>query len=577
MEGFIIKQSIQAVKVVLLGISSQYVHSALAPWCIKAGLLAYAQTAHTAQVVEGTVNEAEEAVIQRIMSAKPDVLGISCYIWNITFVGRMLPALKRALPDCVIVLGGPEVSFAAAEVLTRYPQADYVLAGEGELPFAKLLDALYGKGELAQVPGLCYRTQKGLHISPPYAHEDMQPSPYCEDYFRQLEGRIAYLETSRGCPYSCAFCLSGRGEKLRQAPLFRAFDEIMLLAGAGTKTVKLVDRTFNADRARAAQILRFIKEQAEGGQIQGVTFHFEIAGDLINEEMLSIVASAPPGLFQFEIGLQSMDEQTLRLVRRRTDMRFLSQQVRRLIACARAHVHLDLIAGLPGEGLAAFAHGFNLAYALRPHVLQLGFLKLIHGSAMREEPAVYPCRFDQRPPYQVQSTPDLSEADFEVLQTAEIALDKLYNSGRFASTLDYLTSDGGFEPFDLFLRLGTAIKAAKPDGSLPLDDLINLVYDCLLGLAPIQASRIRDLMVYDRIASTKTTVLPSRLKQKDARFHAMKRALARRFPRPEGAARAIGFLYAGAEDQVIWCDYQDQNPVTGLYPVQSLPVSDILN
>lgn len=577
LEGFIIKQRIQAVKVVLAGISSQYVHSALAPWCIKAGLSAYARTAHTAQVVEGTVNEAPDAVIQRVVKAKPDVLGISCYIWNITFVGRILPALKEAMPGCVIVLGGPEVSYAAAEVLTRYPQADYVLAGEGELPFSNLLDALYGTGELAQVPGLCYRTQEGLRISPSYAHEGMQSSPYCEEYFKQLEGRIAYLETSRGCPYSCAFCLSGRGEKLRQVPLSRAFDEIMMLAKAGTKTVKLVDRTFNADRARAGRILRFIKEQAQRGEIQGVTFHFEIAGDLLDEETLSIIAAAPPGLFQFEIGLQSMDEQTLRLVRRRTDMRFLSQQVRRLIACGRAHVHLDLIAGLPGEDLVAFARSFDLAYALRPHALQLGFLKLIHGSAMREEPAVYPCRFDQEPPYQVQSTPDLSEADFEVLQTAEVALDKLYNSGRFAATLDWLTSDGGFEPFDLFLTLGTAIKAAKPDGSLPLDELVNLVYDCLAGLVPDQAARIRDLMVYDRIASTKTTVLPSRLKQKDARFHAVKRALAQRFPRPEGAARVIGFLYAGAEDQVIWCDYQHQNPVTGLYPVQILPVSDILN
>ncbi|NLX83030.1 MAG: DUF4080 domain-containing protein [Clostridiales bacterium] len=572
-----IKHSKQAPRVVLLGISSQYVHSALAPWCIKAGLLAYSRTEHTVKVLEGTVNELPEAVIKRVIDSRPDVLGISCYIWNITFVGAMLPALRHALPDCVMVLGGPEVSYAAGEVLTRYPQVDYVLTGEGELPFARLYDALNGNGVMEEVPGLCRRTANGLLISPPYAHEDMQPSPYCEDYLRALGGRIAYLETSRGCPYSCAFCLSGRGEKLRQVPLHRAFHEIMLLAKSGTKTVKLVDRTFNADRGRAAQILRFIKDQAERGEIADVTFHFEIAGDLLDEETLSLVEAAPCGLFQFEIGLQSMDEQTLRLVRRRTDMTFLSQQVRRLIACGKAHVHLDLIAGLPGEDVAGFARSFDKAYALRPHALQLGFLKLIHGSAMREEPGVYPCQFDPNPPYQVQSTPNLSEADFEVLQTTELALDKLYNAGRFASTLNWLSGEGRFTPFELYLKLGAAIKAASPDASLPLDELCNLVYDCLLEALPGQEARIRDLMLIDRLASTKTTVLPARLKQKDARFHAVKRALTQRYPRPENTVRAIAFLYAGEEDRVIWCDYQGQNPVTKLYEIENKQVSLILN
>lgn len=566
----------RAVQVVLAGISSQYVHSALAPWCLKAGLAAYAQTAHRALVVEGSINEPAAAVAERIIASAPDVLGISCYIWNIAFVGQLLPALRAALPACVIVLGGPEVSHNVGEVLNRHPQTDYVLAGEGELPFARLLDALYGQGELAEVPGLCYRQGEGLVISPTFVHDTMQPSPYCPEYLEALKGRIAYLETSRGCPYACAFCLSGRGEGLRQAPLERAFSEIMLLARSGTRTVKLVDRTFNADRKRAAAILGFIREQAEAGQIAGVTFHFEIAGDLLDEETLALVADSPKGLFQFEIGLQSMDEATLRLVRRKTDMGFLQRQVRRLIACGRAHVHLDLIAGLPGEDLAAFARSFDAAYALGPHALQLGFLKLIHGSAMREEPEAYPCRFDEAPPYQVQATPWLTEADFEVLRITEMALDRLHNAGRFVRTLRYLMEEAGQRPFALFHQLGQAIQGAAGEGPLSLDQLTEAVYEALCKLLPGHAAHLRDAMLYDRIASTKTSLLPGCLKRRDSRFHQVKRALAQRFPRTTANPRAIGFLYAGDEDQVVWCDYEGQDPVTGQYPVNILPVQDLL-
>ena len=568
----------EGLRVVLLGISSQYVHSALAPWCLLAGLRAYAGKPFSARVVEGTVNEGLEQVLQRVTDQRPEVLGISCYIWNIAFVGQLLPRLREALPGAVLVLGGPEVSHNAGEVLARYPEVDYVLSGEGEWPFARLLDALQGAGELREVPGLCRRQEEQLVISPPFAHQDMQPSPYCPEYFEALKGRIAYLETSRGCPYACAFCLSGRGERLRQAPLSRAFHEIMLLAASGSQTVKLVDRTFNADRKRAASILRFIREQAEKREIRGVTFHFEIAGDLLDEETLALVAGSPKGLFQFEIGLQSMDENTLRLVRRQTDMGFLKQQVMRLIATGRAHVHLDLIAGLPEEDLQGFARSFDEAYALGAQALQLGFLKLIHGSAMREEPEVYPLRFDQEPPYQVQATPWLEEEDFQVLATAETALDKLHNSGRFQKTLAFLTGEAGQQPFALFHALGQAIRAAEREKgqALSLDQLTDCVYGALSASLPGEAARLRDLLLMDRIASTKTTLLPACLKRRDRRYHQVKRTLELHHPRSTKNPRAIAFLYAGEEDQVLWCDYDNQDPVTGLYPLNIVPVQSLL-
>ncbi|MHC1787476.1 MAG: DUF4080 domain-containing protein [Christensenellales bacterium] len=566
----------QPVKAVLLGVNSQYIHSSLAPWCLLAGLNAYARAKFDAAVLEGTVNEPSEALLSRIIESRPQLLGISCTIWNITCVAGLLPLIREALPGCVIVLGGPEVSYRAQDALASYPQADYLIAGEGELPFARLLDALCGLGRLDEVPGLCLRSSGGFIIGEPHVHQAMQPSPYGPAYVSALGGRIAYLETSRGCPYRCAFCLSGRGEKLRCAPLERAYGEILLLANSGTRTVKLVDRTFNADRGRALAILRFIADHAGGDIPRGVTFHFEVAGDLLDDPTLSLIESAPAGLFRFEIGLQSMDEATLHRVRRGTDMALLARQVGRLISCGRAHVHLDLIAGLPGEGLAQFARGFNAAYALRPHALQLGFLKLIHGSAMRGEQETYPCSFDPLPPYQVRATPWLSGEDLALLAPAEYALDKLHNSGRFAGMLSYLTTRAGMLPFDVFMLLGRAIHQAEAaQGRLSLEGLITCVFDCLSACLP-QPTLLRDLMIRDRLASTPTAVLPGCLKRRDPRHPAVKRALERRFPRPAGVTRAIAILYTGEEDMAVFCDYVSRDPVTGLYPLTLLPVEACL-
>ena len=561
------------MRVVLLSLNSQYVHSSLAPWCLAAGLERYAAPGFVTRVLEGTVNEAPEAVLDRIRATRPQLLGISCAIWNITHIAGLLPDIRATLPGCVIVLGGPEVSHRAQDALKSYPQADLLIAGEGELPFARLLDALRGLIPPEEVPGLCYRRGASFVIREPFTHADMQPSPYSPAYFAALGGRIAYLETSRGCPYRCAFCLSGGEERLRTVPLERAYEEILLLANSGAGTIKLVDRTFNAGRARALDILRFIADH-HGREIPpGVTFHFEIAGDLLDEDTLALIEAAPAGLFQFEIGLQSMDETTLRRVRRGTDMAHLTRQVTRLIRCGKAHVHLDLIAGLPGEGLAAFARGFDAAFALQPHALQLGFLKLIHGSAMRREQDLFPCDYDPLPPYQVRSTPWLSEEDLAALKTAERALDKLYNSGRFTRTLRFLTGEGGREPFALFLALGTSIAQAESgakEGRLSLEALTNCVYESLGELMPERLPLLRDLMLQDRLATTPTSVFPACLKRNEPRLQAVKRALKSRFPRPEGVTRAIGFLYAGEEDRIVFCDYikDGRHPVTKAYALQ---------
>ena len=565
-----IRQRSRPLRVTLFTLNSQYIHSALAPWCLKAGLSAFAQTPHEALVVEGTVNEPVGDVLKRLLESAPDALGISCYIWNIQAIARMLPMLRAALPDCVVVLGGPEVGHRAAGALNEYPDVDFILAGEGEMPFAHLVDAISGLQPLESVPGLCWRLDGETVVKEAYVHDRTAPSPYCPAYFEQLQGRIAYLETSRGCPYACAFCLSGRGETLRFLPLEQAFGEILRLAGSGAKTIKFVDRTFNADRKRALDILRFIAD-ARGKEIpEGVTFHVEVAGDLLDDETLDLIARSPKGLFQFEIGLQSMREETLLNVRRKTDMARLLRNVSGLIAPGKAHVHLDLIAGLSGEGLAAFAAGFDLAHALHPHTLQLGFLKLLYGSAMREDPARYPCAFSPLPPYEVLETPDMSPEEFALLHKAEQALDKLYNSGRFIETLHFLTETCGISPFSIYMKLSGTVSEGQS-----LDETTNRLYDFLCGWLPDESARIHDCLMYDRLAATLTSVLPVCLKVDGTPYHQAKQALNRLLPKEGGTVRSLGFLKAGEHKALLYCDHIEKDPVTGRYEVVEIPLASL--
>ncbi|MDD4080552.1 MAG: DUF4080 domain-containing protein [Eubacteriales bacterium] len=563
----------RSLQAALLSLNSQYVHSSLAPWCLRAGVFAFSKGNYEVRVLEGTVNEPLQSVAERIIQENPRVLGVSCYIWNIKAVKALLPLIRAALPQCVIVLGGPEVSFCPKETLEAMTEADFLIAGEGELPFARLLDALAGLGSLEDVPGLCHREGNDIRLSQPFYHEEMPPSPYGPEYFNQLSGRIAYIEASRGCPFACAFCLSGRERARPQlAPLERVFSEIDALAHSGTRTVKFVDRTFNAAQARADTILSHIIARSKEYP-HGLTFHFEIAGDILAASTMEIIQSAPAGLFQFEIGLQSMDETTLTRVLRKTDMGRLIKNVRALIAGGNAHIHLDLIAGLPGEDLARFARGFDEAYGLGPHALQLGFLKLIHGSAMREDSQTYPASFEPEAPYTVTSTPWMNGGDFDTLRLVERALDKLHNSGRFHHTLTWLTRGIQVSPFSLFLRLGRAITEAEAGGALSLDDLTALVLDNLTGWLPEDARIIRDLMLLDRLASVPSSVLPSCLKEADARFFTCKRALKARFPRKPGIIRAMGFPGGGGNNKVAFSDYEGKDPVTGRWPVRAIPLA----
>ena len=546
------------LRVTVTCINSKYIHSSLAPWCLLSGIRTYGNGTIDSCVTEGTINETDGVLLTRLRETQPDVVCFCCYIWNITTVLRLAQRIKEEDPSVRIVLGGPEVSYNAAAVL-KNPFVDYVLSGEGEYPLARLLDTLAAGGDAVGLPGVSCRTAQGLHLAEPYVSDDIPPSPYVPEYTASLGGRIAYLETSRGCPFSCAFCLSGRCGRVRYYPEERAENELILLANSGTSTVKLVDRTFNADRGRALRLWRFIAENYGTRIPKGVCFHFEIAGDLLDEEALTVLSEAPPGLFQLEIGLQSFHPETLAAVCRKTDTERLVTNIRHLLACNNVTVHLDLIAGLPCEDLVTCFDSFRTAYRLRPHQLQLGFLKRLHGSLLAEQPERYPGEFAAEPPYEVRSTPWLSAADLRVLHTVEESFDRVYNSGRFRRTLTYLTDTVGVDPVALFRALGEAL---PPSPSL--DELTALVWRTASSWDGVDVNALYDAMVCDRIATNPAGVLPPYLDKHPQERRRLKRLADTdaRLRRPSGVKRGTGLLTDGT---LVYADHTAPHPVTGEY------------
>ncbi len=549
---------------VILALNARYIHSSLAPWYLRAGTAAFCAHAHTVRVAEGTINQSDGDILALITDGMPDVVALSCYIWNIATLRRLLPDIRRLLPDAAIVLGGPEATYNA-KTLLRETAADYVLAGEGERPFALLLDALASGDGFDSIPGLCRVAGDRLMLAAPYSPADEPPNPYTPDYFQALGGRIAYLETSRGCPFHCAFCLSGFGAGVRFFRMERAKRDLLALAASGTKTVKLVDRTFNADKARAREIFAFIIGEYKARIPEGVCFHFEIAGDLLDDETLSILSAAPPGLIQFEIGVQSFNEKTLDAVCRKTDMTRLISAVRRLIALGTIHVHIDLIAGLPHEDIAAFAASFNAAYALGAHQLQLGFLKLLHGAPMRRDAMRYPCRYSDAPPYEVAETPWLTADALSRLRHIADAVDKLNNTGRFRRTLAYVLDVTRLTPFELFDALGEQIVRRLVGASL--DALTAAVQAFFAELPNVDADVLRDNLVLDRLSTNRSGKLPTCLRLADRRLKRAAAAVAEAAP-----GKKLGIAILCARDVLVAADYTACDPVTGAYPITQYPM-----
>ena len=557
------------MKVTLISLNAKYVHLAPAPYALGAGVLAFARRAHTVSVFNGVVGKSRDALWARLESERPDAVAFSVYIWNVAEICALVPCVRALLPHAVIILGGPEVSYSVENTFSLMPETDYILSGEGEEPFARLLDALEAGEDVASVAGCSYRTGDGVCVATPFVGKGTPPSPLDFGYAEALDGRIAYLEGARGCPYSCAFCLSGRCGGVRYFDIDRVKNDLLRLANAKTRTVKFVDRTFNADRARAKELWRFLIEKRATGEIpQDVCFHFEIAGELLEDESLALLAAAPRGLFQMEIGVQSFHGETLRAIHRATGNARLCENIRRLVAMGNIHVHIDLIAGLPEEDLATFRAGFDRAFSLGAHMLQLGFLKLLHGAPMRESPEAYPCTFEGEPPYTVTSTPLLSAADLADISLCEMGCERLYNSGKYSVTLAAALASGE-SPYELLREAGQRL--SRLSSAYTMDDEVALLLDFFA--ARLGAARARDLLLLDFLSYNPSCYVPKALRREDGMLARVKAAVARCYPQKKGVRRALVLLYT--EGVAAFADYDMRDPVTGLYAVRKIRLNEL--
>ncbi|MBE6751194.1 MAG: DUF4080 domain-containing protein [Ruminococcaceae bacterium] len=519
------------MKVIIACLNSKFVHSSLAPWCLFSGVKAYSKE-HDTKVMECTINSNIIDFAESILSENPEILSFSCYIWNIEKTLEVCKYLKSK-SDVTIILGGPEVSYRAKNVLENYRFVDFVLSGEGEETYPQLLDILSQKGDLSTVSGLSYRKTGEIISNSEKVYTGTPVSPYSDEYFNNLNGKITYIETSRGCPYRCAFCLSGNTSPLRFFDLEKVKEDIIKVSNSGTQTVKFIDRTFNANAKRANEIIKFIIDNRGIKIPENVCFHFEIAGDILKEETFEILEKAPKGLFQLEIGMQSFNDETLNAINRKTDTKKLIENIKRLISFQNMHIHIDLIAGLTGEDLKSFERSFDIGYSLGANMLQMGFLKLLYGADMRKYPEKYPCKYTENPPYEVTETPWLSSEEIIKLKKCEDALERLYNSGRFLFTLDYLIGSKIFTPFQLFCKFGNEIDGNK----MNLSDYAVHIYHFFKDYADEEI--LRETILCDLLSCSSALQIPEIFKVNDPLYKKLKK----QFANIKGEHNKIAILY----------------------------------
>ncbi len=540
------------MKTVILSLNSKYVHASLAPWYLYSAVKEQRPNTDIT-VLESTINRTVDDTYSEVKAECPDILALSCYIWNITKTLEIARLYKEDNPNAIIVAGGPEVGYRAEEVLTDYPFIDAVISGEGEFPFSAFCKAVENGESIIGIAGVSTRTGKALHIAEPYVTDREPPNPYSQEFFKLLKGRICYIEGSRGCPFNCAFCLSGRCGSVRMFGLQRIKNDIVRLANGGSKTVKFVDRTFNHNKTRALEIWDFIISNSGKLFPNDVCFHFEIAGDLLDDSSLDLLSRAPEGVIQVEIGMQSFNSKTLKSINRKTNVQKLIANIKRLVALGNIHTHIDLIAGLPFEDMKSFENSFNIAYSLGAHNLQMGFLKLLYGAPMREDPGMYPCEFSKAPPYEVTETPFLRSQEIIALKNTEDALERMYNSGRFKNTLEYLLTECGFSPFQLLYQFGNS---DLDNSNVPLNTYFERVYSYFSMYEQTDRVRLRDILVADKLLCDSSAFIPQGLKIEDKALKRYKSVLNQKFG-GRGKKLGIAVLYSGKK-RVLMVNYENR-------------------
>ena len=417
------------MKILLTAINAKYIHSNLAVYSLKA----YAGE-YRSQIAIGefTINNKADDILEQIYKSKPDVLCFSCYIWNIEYVERIIKEFHKLCPDVPIWLGGPEVSYEVERFLKEHEEVTGIMMGEGEETFLEVCHYYIREDrDLAEIAGIAYRKEHMVLVNGARMPMDMSTIPFCYEEAGDFKNRIIYYESSRGCPFSCSYCLSSIDKKLRFRDMDLVKKELAYFIEKEVPQVKFVDRTFNCNHAHAMEIWKFVKEMDKGI----TNFHFEVSADLLNEEELALIASMRPGLIQLEIGVQSTNEATILEIHRTMKLDRLKETVKRIQAAGNIHEHLDLIAGLPYEDYETFARSFDEIYALKPNQLQLGFLKVLKGSYMYEHAMEYDLIYHEKAPYEVLKTKWLTYDEVLKIKQVEEMLEVYYNSGQFEVTM----------------------------------------------------------------------------------------------------------------------------------------------
>ena len=482
------------MKTLLATLNAKYIHTNLAIRYLKAA----ARPEFDPQLAEYTIKDPAFNIVSDLFQKKPDVVGFSCYIWNIEETIKVIQMLKTVLPETKIVLGGPEVSYDSNHWLRKVPEIDYIIMGEGEVSFKELLHYFNGDIPLNEVRGICY-LQDGkfkVHAQPPKIDLRELPSPFrFEEDLPHLGKRIQYIETSRGCPFSCQFCLSSIEVGVRYFNREKIKEDIRFLMDHGAKTIKFVDRTFNISRSYAMEMFQFLIDEHK----PGVVFQFEITADIMRPEVIQFLnENAPKGLFRFEIGVQSTNDLTNDLVKRRQNFEKLTRTVTMVKEGGKIDQHLDLIAGLPEEDYMSFRKTFNDVFAMRPEELQLGFLKLLRGTGLRVEAEKYGYTYVDVSPYEIFSNNVLSFDDIVRIKHAEDVLEKYWNAHRMDYTIEYLVNEVFETPFDFFQSFGTfwETKGWSRIGH-QLDDLFKRLMEFLVTIPNINLQVVQSIMQID--------------------------------------------------------------------------------
>ena len=547
------------MKILLAACNAKYIHSNLAVYDLQAYAAKYAD--HII-LKEYTINQQKDDIMRDIYLEHPDVVCVSCYIWNISFVKELMADLTKILPDADFWAGGPEVSYDAEKFLAENPEFTGVMVGEGEETFLELSGHYIEQSpaDLKDITGVCYRDGEKIVHNGWRQIMDLSSIPFIYKDLADFKNRIIYYESSRGCPFSCSYCLSSIDKKLRFRDTEMVKKELQFFIDNKVPQVKFVDRTFNCKHDHAMVIWKYINEHDNGV----TNFHFEISADLLREEELQEMSTMRPGLIQLEIGVQSTNPDTIKAIHRTMDFEKLKGIVNRIHSFGNIHQHLDLIAGLPYEDYDSFRKSFNDVYALKPQQLQLGFLKVLKGSHMMEMCQEYEIVYKTREPYEVLSTKWLDYDHVLKLKNVENMVEVYYNSGQFQNTLEYLE---GFFPdaFSIYEGLGRFyMEKGYGDVSHTRMRRYEILLEFLENVPEISMDKVKDQMVYD-------LYLRENLKSRPG-FAKDQKPFERQiwdFRKREKVAKNA-HVEVFADGKVLLFDYADRDPLTNNAHVEDI-------